>query len=85
SGYEAEENEDCEECLSGFAKCVLVLIDTTKDMDLLCQKEILVNYLGDSNKATSAVSNLNTEILWFDMNSDYKRICKELSDLSKIK
>nr|POE70170.1 mitochondrial import inner membrane translocase subunit tim23-1 [Quercus suber] len=43
-------------------------------MDLLCQKEILVNYLGDSNKATSAVSNLNTEILWFDMNSDYKRI-----------
>ncbi|KAL0009559.1 hypothetical protein SO802_011061 [Lithocarpus litseifolius] len=47
------------------------LINTTKDMDLLCEKGILVNYLGDSTAATSAFNNINTNILLNDMNSDY--------------
>ena len=59
------------------------LVNTTKDMDLLCENEILVNYLGDSNTATSVVNKLNTRILLGDMNTDYNRICKELNAFYK--
>ena len=55
------------------------LIDTSKDVDLLCDEEILVNYLGDSNAAASAINNLNTNILWDYMNSDYSKICEDLN------
>ena len=55
------------------------LIDTSKDVDLLCDKGILVNYLGDSNAAASAINNLNTNILWDYMNSDYSKICENLN------
>ncbi|KAM3731423.1 hypothetical protein ACB098_12G162600 [Castanea mollissima] len=36
------------------------LIDTSKDVDLLCDKGILVNYLGDSNAAASVVNSLKS-------------------------
>lgn len=55
------------------------LVNTSKDVDLLCDKGILVNYLGDSNAAASAVNNLNTNILWTYMNSDYRKICGDLN------
>ena len=40
------------------------LIDNSKDVDLLCDKGILINYLGDSDTAASVVNSLNTNILW---------------------
>ena len=55
------------------------LINTTKDMDLLCDKGIVDNYLGDNKAATSLINNLNTNIVWFDMNRKYKHICKRLN------
>ena len=60
-----------------------ILINTTKDIDLLCNKEIVVNYLGDSNAATSVVNKLNTNVIWYDMNSDYSRICEDLNKFCK--
>ncbi|KAM3731422.1 hypothetical protein ACB098_12G162500 [Castanea mollissima] len=59
------------------------LIDTSKDVDILCDKGILFNYLGDSTAAASAINNLNTNILWDNMNSDYWKICEELNAFYK--
>ena len=59
------------------------LINTSKDVDVLCDKGILVNYLGDSNTAASTVNNLNTNILWDYMNSDYLKICEDLNAFYK--
>ena len=59
------------------------LINTTKDMDLLCDKEIVVNYLGDNKVATSVVNRLNTEVSWLGIDSKYSNICEELNDFGK--
>lgn len=59
------------------------LIDTAKDIDLLCNKEIVVNYLGDNNAATSVVNKLNTNVIWYDTNSEFLRICEELNTFYK--
>lgn len=55
------------------------LINTTKDVDLLCDKGIIVNCLGDSKAVTSMINNLNRGILRRNMNSDYNRFCKKLN------
>ncbi|KAK7814798.1 putative upf0481 protein [Quercus suber] len=59
------------------------LIDNSKDVDLLCDKGILVNYLGDSKAAASAVNNLNTNILWDYMKPEYSKICEDLNAFYK--
>ena len=59
------------------------LIDNSKDVDLLCDKGILVNYLGDSNATTSAVNSLNTNILWDYINHEYSKICEDLNAFYK--
>ena len=59
------------------------LIDNFKDVDLLCDKGILVNYLGDSNAAASAANNLNTNILWDYINLEYSKICEDLNAFYK--
>ena len=56
------------------------LINTSHDVDLLCDKGIMVNYLGDSSAAASVINNLNKGIVWMDMSSDYYLICKELNE-----
>ena len=49
------------------------------DVDLLCDKKILVNHLGDNNAATLMINNLNEGIVWAAMRDDYIKICKELN------
>ncbi|XP_050263333.1 UPF0481 protein At3g47200-like [Quercus robur] len=55
------------------------LINTTKDVDLLCEKEIVVNSLGDNNVVTSIINNLNRGIIRSDMNKDYCLLSKDLN------
>ncbi|XP_065630033.1 UPF0481 protein At3g47200-like [Quercus suber] len=57
-----------------------LLINTAHDVDLLCDKGIMFNYLGDSRAATSMVNNLNKEIVWLDMSPDYYHLCKALNE-----
>ncbi|XP_075650444.1 UPF0481 protein At3g47200-like isoform X1 [Castanea sativa] len=59
------------------------LINTSKDVDLLCDKGILVNYLGDSKAAATVVNSLNTNILWDYMNPRYSKICEDLNAFYK--
>ena len=55
------------------------LINTTKDMDLLCNEKIVINHLGDNNAATSFFNNLNTNILLPGFESYYIDICQNLN------
>ena len=56
------------------------LINTTKDVDLLSHKVILINGLGDSNAVTSMINNLNRGIMWRNMNSDFYQLGKDLNE-----
>jgi hypothetical protein len=60
--------------------CILnFLIDTTKDVDLLVQKRILVNVSGDSNTVATLVNNLNKHASVLNTNFDYCRLCEDLN------
>ena len=56
-----------------------LLINTKEDVDLLWDKKILVNYLGENNAATLTINNLNKGIVWATMRDDYINLCKELN------
>ncbi|KAF3962983.1 hypothetical protein CMV_012573 [Castanea mollissima] len=56
-----------------------LLINTKEDVDLLCDKKILVNYLGDNNAATLMINNLNKGVLWATVRDDYINLGKELN------
>lgn len=55
------------------------LINTTKDMDLLCNKGIVANYLGDNEAAKSIINNLNINVYPPSANSNYIQIYKDLN------
>ncbi|KAM4133944.1 hypothetical protein ACJW30_01G370100 [Castanea mollissima] len=55
------------------------LINTTKDMDLLCDKGSVVNSLGNNNVVTSIINNLNRGIIRSDMNTVYYLLCEDLN------
>ena len=52
----------------------------TRDVDLLCDKKIIFNCLGDSSAAMSMVNNFNKGILLLDMSSDYCCLSKALNE-----
>ena len=54
------------------------LINTREDLDLLCDKKILVNNQGDNNAAMSMIDNLNKGIQWETVRVDYINLCEQL-------
>ncbi|KAK7839389.1 upf0481 protein [Quercus suber] len=59
------------------------LVNTTRDIDLLCDKGIIRNYLGDNKAATSLVNKLNIHVSWSGINPNHNHIFKELNDFYK--
>nr|XP_023924749.1 UPF0481 protein At3g47200-like [Quercus suber]POE95384.1 upf0481 protein [Quercus suber] len=59
------------------------LVNTTKDMDLLCDNGIVDNYLGDNNEATLIVNNLHKNILWVGLGTEYCKLCESLNAFYK--
>ena len=55
------------------------LVNTSKDVDILSDKGIIVNSLGDNNVVTSIINNLNRGIGRGDMNEDYCHLCDALN------
>ena len=55
------------------------LINTDKDVDLLSNKGIIVNSLGDNNVITLMINNLNRGIYRSNMNSNLCHLCEELN------
>ena len=56
------------------------LVNTTRDIDFLCDKRIIRNYLGDNDAATSLVNKLNINVHWSSKNPNHNCICKQLND-----
>jgi hypothetical protein len=70
----------CDLYITDFYLLLDHLINTTKDVDLLSDNGIVVNYLGDSNAVASMINNLSKGIFRKDMNSDFYRISKDLNE-----
>ena len=62
-----------------YIRVLDLLINTTRDVDLLLQKGIFVNGLGDTNAVTNLVNNLCKHIFISDTNSDYCCLCEDLN------
>ena len=61
------------------------LINTTQDVNLLCDKKIMVNYLGDNRAARTMVNKLNKGINYTgnileSLTTDYYNLCKGLNE-----
>jgi hypothetical protein len=72
-----------ESYVSDYIRILDFLIDTTKDVDLLVQKNILVNNLGDSNAVATMINNLNKGTSLLCMNLNYCYLCKDLNTFYK--
>nr|XP_023922327.1 UPF0481 protein At3g47200-like [Quercus suber] len=72
-----------EVCLTDYFIFLDSLINTIEDINLLCDRGILVNNLVDNKAALSMVKNLVTNITCSGMSSDFTIICKELNAFYK--
>jgi hypothetical protein len=70
--------------VTGYILVLDFLIDTVKDVNLLVQKGILVNTLGDSNAVTTWVNKLSRQIYYSKMNSNYISLCEQLNKFCKV-
>jgi hypothetical protein len=70
--------------VTDYIRILDFLIDTDKDVDLLVQKGILVNTLGNSNAVTTLVNKLGQQLLLLEMNSNYCCLCENLNTFYKI-
>ncbi|XP_040999412.1 UPF0481 protein At3g47200-like [Juglans microcarpa x Juglans regia] len=59
------------------------LLRTTKDEDLLIEKGILVNWVGENNAATGFFNNLCPHLLLTNMNTSYIRLAENLNAFYK--
>ncbi|XP_020212340.1 UPF0481 protein At3g47200 [Cajanus cajan] len=55
------------------------LINTSRDVDILVRKGVLVNWLGDADSVADLFNGLMKNIVQTNDSSEYFRICKELS------
>ena len=65
--------------ISDFYLMLDHLINTTKDVDLLSDKGIVMNGLGDRKVVTSMINKLNREIIVRDLNSDFCQLGEDLN------
>jgi len=56
------------------------LINTEKDVDVLIDKKIIVNLMGDANKVVTMINNLNSNLPMTYFNSHYFSICNSLNE-----
>ncbi|KAJ7964925.1 hypothetical protein O6P43_014656 [Quillaja saponaria] len=59
------------------------LIDTGKDVDILVEKGIMVNWIGDSDAAAKLVNDLWKNVTQVNLNSHYKSLYKDLDTFYK--
>ncbi|XP_028805259.1 putative UPF0481 protein At3g02645 [Neltuma alba] len=74
--------EQCRHPLSGYITdyvCLLDdLIDTEKDVEILVEKKIVMNLLGDSNEVASMVNKLCKNVMVTNTNTDYISLYEEI-------
>lgn len=67
-------------CIADYYVILHYLINTARDVDLLCDKKIISNCLGDSNAAMSLVNSLSKGLVLKSMFSDYCRLSDALNE-----
>jgi hypothetical protein len=70
--------------VTDYIRVLDFLIDTEKDVDLLVQKGIQVNTLGDSNAVTTWVNRLGQKVYCLKMNSKYYHLCEQLKTFYEV-
>ncbi|KAK7393267.1 hypothetical protein VNO78_21817 [Psophocarpus tetragonolobus] len=60
-----------------------LLINTSKDVDILTQKGVLLNYLGDSDSVANLFNGLCKNIFFVNFNSQYLELCKDLNNFHR--
>ncbi|XP_014522985.1 putative UPF0481 protein At3g02645 [Vigna radiata var. radiata] len=56
------------------------LINTEKDVNILVEKKLIVNWTGDANKVVTMINNLTSHLSMPHFNSHYFSICKSLNE-----
>ena len=59
------------------------LINTGKDVDILIQNGIIINWLGDSNSVANLFNSLWKNVTYVNFNSQYSELCKDLNTFCK--
>jgi len=76
--------EDCHlsssKIITQYVALLDFLINTEKDVDILVDKKIIVNWLGDAKAVVTMINHLSSSIVMPDFNSHYFSICNSLND-----
>ncbi|XP_047173582.1 UPF0481 protein At3g47200-like [Vigna umbellata] len=56
------------------------LINTEKDVNILVDKKIIVNWTGDANKVVTMINNLTSQLNMPSFNSHYFSLCNDLNE-----
>ncbi|XP_058780996.1 putative UPF0481 protein At3g02645 [Vicia villosa] len=56
------------------------LINTGRDVDILVQKGILINWLGDTDSVANLFNRIGKNVAFANSSSDYYVLCKDLND-----
>jgi len=66
--------------ITQYAVILDFLINTEKDVNLLVDKKIIVNWTGDANKVVTMINNLSSHIIVPSFNPHYFSLCNSLND-----
>ncbi|KAL2984815.1 hypothetical protein AAZX31_12G111500 [Glycine max] len=65
--------------ITEYIKIIDFLINTGKDVNILVEKKIIVNLLGDDDALATMVNNLCSNITMIHINSEYRSLCYQLN------
>ncbi|KAK7352726.1 hypothetical protein VNO80_18154 [Phaseolus coccineus] len=65
--------------ITDYAKVLDFLINTSRDVDILIRKRVLVNWLGDTDSVAKMLNALMQNVTETTLSFDYFRICQDLS------
>ncbi|KAL5098056.1 hypothetical protein RYX36_002383, partial [Vicia faba] len=65
--------------ISQYLSILDFLVNTEKDVSILVDKRIIVNWMGDANAVAAMVNNLCKNVSMPTLNSKYKSICDRLN------
>ncbi|KAM7493036.1 hypothetical protein LguiB_027645 [Lonicera macranthoides] len=71
-------------CITDYIVFMDCLINTASDVDLLVQKKIIVNCLGDNVAAANLFNNLCTNVPIDDANFYFSQVCQDLNTFYEI-
>ncbi|XP_057958672.1 uncharacterized protein LOC131151443 [Malania oleifera] len=70
--------------ISDYMAFMDCLINTSEDVDLLIQNNIIENWLGDSSRGAALFNNLCKETIWWRKNFYYSHLCEDLTAYCRI-